>query len=155
MKPIRKILVPTDFSDHSKEALAWAIDLARRFDARLTVAHAYQPVAMALPDGYVMQSAPSLATMLSDLEDALAKIKREAEAGGANVPIDTQLLQGPAFAEIVRFAREGSFDLIVIATHGRTGLKHALLGSVAEKVVRKAPCPVLTVRPAGHTFEHP
>ena len=65
------------------------------------------------------------------------------------------LKNGPPFVEIVRYAKEEKFDLIVIGTHGRSGLAHMLLGSVAEKVVRKASCPVLTVRPEDHTFEMP
>ncbi|HWM86759.1 MAG TPA: universal stress protein, partial [Kofleriaceae bacterium] len=69
--------------------------------------------------------------------------------------VGTNISQGVPFAEVVREAREGGFDLIVMGTHGRTGLRHALIGSVAEKVVRKAPCPVLTVRPPGQEFERP
>jgi nucleotide-binding universal stress UspA family protein len=151
---IRKILVPTDFSAHSKEAQAWASDLAKRYDATLTLLHVYQPISYALPEGYVLPSA----NLLADLEVNLGRSLDEAGkqlAESTGVKVDTSLLQGVPFAEIIRFAREGSYELIVLSTHGRTGLRHALLGSVAEKVVRKAPCPVLTVRPHGHEFERP
>jgi nucleotide-binding universal stress UspA family protein len=154
MTPIKKILVPTDFSVHSAEATAWAADLARRYDASVTLIHVYQPVSMALPEGYVLMSANALADLLSELDGALAKAKEDMAATERITP-ETMLLQGVPFAEIVQFAREGSYDLVVMGTHGRTGLRHALLGSVAEKVVRKAHCPVLTIRIPGHTFEHP
>jgi nucleotide-binding universal stress UspA family protein len=114
----------------------------------------YQPVSMALPEGYVLMSANALADLLSELDGALAKAKEDMAATERITP-ETMLLQGVPFAEIVQFAREGSYDLVVMGTHGRTGLRHALLGSVAEKVVRKAHCPVLTIRIPGHTFEHP
>ena len=151
---IRKILVPTDFSAHSRVAQTWAAELARRYEASITLAHVYQPISYALPEGYVLPSA----SLLADLEVNLGRALDDAQkqlASSTDVPVDTALMQGVPFAEIVRFAREGSYDLIVLSTHGRTGIKHALLGSVAEKVVRKAPCPVLTVRPPGHEFERP
>jgi nucleotide-binding universal stress UspA family protein len=149
---IRKILVPTDFSAHSKQAQAWAVELARRYEATLTLLHVYQPISYALPEGYVLPSANLLADLEVSLGHALDDAQKELESG-SGLRVDTALMQGVPFAEIVRFARDGSFDLIVLSTHGRTGLRHALLGSVAEKVVRKAPCPVLTVRPPGHEFE--
>ncbi len=154
MMTIRKILVPVDFSAHSREAQRWAAELAGRYDATLTLIHVYQPISYALPEGYVLPSA----NLLADLEVSLSKALDDARSelvSIAGLKVNTQLLQGVPFAEIVRFAREGSYDLIVLSTHGRTGLKHALLGSVAEKVVRKAHCPVLTVRSKGHEFERP
>jgi universal stress protein A len=151
---IRKILVPTDFSAHSKHAQAWAAELARRYEASLTLAHVYQPISYALPEGYVLPSANLLADLEVSLGHSLDDAKEELETR-TGLRVDTALMQGVPFAEIIRFAREGSYDLIVLSTHGRTGIRHALLGSVAEKVVRKAPCPVLTVRPPGHEFERP
>jgi nucleotide-binding universal stress UspA family protein len=151
---IRKILVPLDFSALSKEALLWAIDLARRYDASLTLLHVYQPISFALPEGYVLPTPSVLADLEVSLGKALDDARRDVEEK-SGMRVDTKLLQGAPFAEIVRLAREGSYDLIVLSTHGRTGIRHALLGSVAEKVVRKAQCPVLTVRPPGHEFERP
>jgi len=155
MPAIRRILVPTDFSPHSNEATAWAADLAARYNAAIVLVHVYQPVSMILPEGFVLKSAEDIAELLHSLDTALAEAKAQLSRVAPGVAIDSVLLQGAPFAEIVRHARENSFDLIVIGTHGRSGLRHALLGSVAEKVVRKAPCPVLTVRLAGHEFEHP
>jgi nucleotide-binding universal stress UspA family protein len=155
MPPISRILVPTDFSPNSREATAWAADLAGRYRASITLVHVYQPVSMILPEGFVLKSAEDIAELLASLNAALAEAKDQLAAAAPGLEVDATLLQGAPFAEIVRHARENGFDLIVVGTHGRTGLKHALLGSVAEKVVRKAHCPVLTVRLAGHSFEHP
>jgi len=155
MPEIQRILCPTDFSPHSNEATAWAADLAGRYRASITLVHVYQPVSMILPEGFVLKSADDIAELLHSLDRALAEARSELARTAPGVDIDSVLLQGAPFAEIVRHARESGCDLIVLGTHGRTGLRHALLGSVAEKVVRKAHCPVLTVRLAGHSFEHP
>lgn len=146
---LRKILVPVDFSQHSHEAIRWAVDLARRYDpASLTLAHVNQPIPWPTsPDGLPVLTADLMTRLRADLEAALEGARREAAAGG--VVVDTKLLDGVPATEIVELARRGGFDLIVMGTHGRTGIKHAILGSVAEKVVRRAPCPVLAVRLPG------
>ena len=146
MPAIRRILVPTDFSPHSNEATAWAADLAGRYGSAIVLVHVYQPVSMILPEGFVLKSAEEIADLLHSLDAALAEAKGQLARIAPGVAIDSVLLQGTPFAEIVRHARENGFDLIVLGTHGRTGLSHVVLGSVAEKVVRKAHCPVLTVR---------
>jgi nucleotide-binding universal stress UspA family protein len=147
MKPFKKILVPVDFSLHSAEAIRTGADLSRRFDAALTLVHVYEPAAYALPEGYVLYTAQQLADLLSEFEKRLAAAKRDAEAAGG-LRVETHQLQGGAAVEIVEFANKNAIDLIVMGTHGRTGLKHALMGSVAERVVRTAPCPVLTLKAA-------
>lgn len=154
MMTIRKILLPTDFSGPAHGARDWAAELGRQYGASLTLLHVYQPISYALPEGYVLPTASLLADLEVKLGASLDQAKRELDAV-ADLRVDTQLVQGVPFAEIVKFAREGSYDLIVIGTHGRTGLRHALLGSVAEKVVRKASCAVLTVRPLDQEFERP
>jgi universal stress protein A len=111
-------------------------------------------VSMALPEGYVLMGPSALADLLSELDSALARARADLEAT-ERMTAETMLLQGVPFAEIIQFARDGNYDLIVMGTHGRSGFKHALLGSVTEKVIRKAPCPVLTIRASGHKFEHP
>jgi len=145
MTPFRKILVPVDFSVHASEAIRAAADLAKRYDAALTLVHVYETVAYALPDGFVLFTGSQLADMLSEFEKRLAAAKRDAEAAGAT-RVEVKQLQGAAAVEIVEFAKENGFDLIVMGTHGRRGLQHALMGSVAERVVRTAPCPVLTLK---------
>jgi nucleotide-binding universal stress UspA family protein len=145
MIPFRKILVPTDFSRHSSAAIDAAADLSRRYEASVTLAYVFEPVTYALPEGHVMQSPPQLDEMRSAFEQRLAQAMIEAETAGA-LRVQSKLLTGPVATEISDFAEKGDFDLIVMGTHGRTGLRHLVLGSVAEKVVRTAPCAVLTVR---------
>jgi nucleotide-binding universal stress UspA family protein len=145
MIPFKKILVPTDFSKHSDEAVRTAADLSRRYEASVTLAYIFEPVTYALPEGHIMQSPPQLEEIHAVFEQRLVRAKTEAEATGA-LNVDAKLLTGPVATEITDFAEQGHFDLIVMGTHGRTGLRHLVLGSVAEKVVRTAPCAVLTVR---------
>lgn len=151
MIKLDRILVPTDFSDCSKRALTYASELAKRFGAEVHLLHVAQPPAIggmyaaSLPDEalYPEESAKQQIEALEVPEaDRISRVQRSVQLG---VP----------FVEIVRCARQNDVDLIVIGTHGRTGIMHMLLGSVAEKVVRKAPCAVLAVRPEGHQFVMP
>lgn len=142
---IGTILVPIDFSPSAEEAMAWAMDLARRYGASLIVAHVLQPVAWpASPDGLMLTPTDLLATTRRELDASLERTRASIEAAG--IAAKAELLDGTTAAEIAALARRAGAHLIVMGTHGRTGLQHALLGSVAEKVVRTAPCPVLTVR---------
>jgi nucleotide-binding universal stress UspA family protein len=143
MKPIHKILVPTDFSEHSAYALSYAVDLAKRYDATVTLAHVYPVVNYAAAEGFALYTPEQLAELLTKLGEQLKAAEDQARALGLS-RIDTTLLQGDAYKEVRELS--ASYDLIVMGTHGRTGFKHALIGSVAEKLVRTAPCPVLTVR---------
>jgi len=150
MKPFKRILVPTDFSSHADQALRTAGDLAQRYEAAITIVHTYEPMAYTLPDGYVLLSPQQHADVLTEFSKLLAAAKSTALAAGAG-KVDIEQLQGIAANEIVEHARAGGFDLIVMGTHGRKGLSHALLGSVAERVLRHAPCPVLVVKAAEPT----
>jgi nucleotide-binding universal stress UspA family protein len=144
----KKILCPVDFSPASRETLQVAIDLARRFGATLTVFHAYPLPGYTLPEGTVLPR-PQMLQELSEQADLhLAEWKEIAARGGATSVATAKSVGEPA-AEIVDFAQQGGFDLIVLGTHGRTGLAHVLLGSVAERVVRRAKVPVLTIRPSA------
>ncbi len=137
---IKKILVPVDFSRHSLRALDYAIDFARPFDAEITMLHVVEPVAYATPaDLYA-----GMATQLGNLLDELA-----GKYSARGVAIQAHLRDGVAYREIVDAAKQMGADVIVQATHGRTGLAHVLLGSVAERVVRTAECAVLTIRTTG------
>src|SRR4051812_39036132 len=144
-KPFRRILVPVDFSAHSDLALDVAADLSRRYLASVTLAHMYAPTATALPGGFMFLPEPALDKLFADLRKGLDDKKRAAEAAGA-VNVETRLETGLPASGVCDLAKAGDFDLIVMGTHGRTGLSHALLGSVAERVARLAHCPVLTVR---------
>jgi len=141
---IKSILVPLDFSPPSARALGYAVALAKLFKAKLTLLHVVEPVAM--PDfaasfPLVMEDDKLMAAAKAELETAvkLARIPRGI--------VEKVLVRfGRSFHEIAAAARSRKVDLIIISTHGYTGLKHALMGSTAERVARHAPCPVLVVR---------
>ena len=151
---IRHILVPTDFSEGSNEAFETALALARDSGARVTLFHVHHVPVSVFPD-VVLPLAPELMQHLEHSVDlVLDELCTRATANG--VPTDRCTAFGTTHAEICAMAEKLDVDLIVIGTHGRSGLTHAILGSVAEKVVRRAPCPVLTVRPRMRTtFAHP
>ena len=142
----RKILVATDFSPPADEAVLRAADLSRCYGAPLTLIYVYQPVTYGgLPEGHVVYTPLQMGELMAAFEQRLLAAKRVAEGAGAK-GVQTKLLMGPASGEITDYAAAEAFDLIAIGTHGRTGLSRFFLGSVAEKVVRTAPCPVLAVR---------
>jgi nucleotide-binding universal stress UspA family protein len=146
MKTISKILAPVDFSDASLRALDDAIDLAAKLGASVVVMHAYEiPVVGLLPEGAIIATAEQAARIASIAEDSL----RETVESRANrgVKIESVLREGPAWQEIDAVADQIGADLIVLGTHGRRGILRALLGNVAEKVVRTAHQPVLTIPP--------
>lgn len=144
---IKRILVPIDFSDCSKKALRYALPLAKQHQAALTLLHVVEPV-YGVGELGVLETAELEAGLREGAEKELAKVAAEAEA--AQVSSDSVVWVGSAASAIVAAAGELSADLIVISTHGRTGLKHVLLGSVAEHVVQRAPCPVFVVREREH-----
>lgn len=144
MAEVKRILAAVDFSDTSTEALAHAADLAGKLGASLDVVHAYQLPVYALPDGAVMATADFTARLSDDLQKELDRVAEPHRKAGLQV--ETHLVRGVPHAEIVRRAQDEGADMIVLGTHGRTGLEHLLLGSVAERVVRTSPIPVLTVR---------
>jgi nucleotide-binding universal stress UspA family protein len=148
MKQFQKILVPVDFSACSAEAVRVAADLSQRYTAEVTLVNVFEPMTYTNPEGYPFYLPGQFELLMAEHKKALAKATQEAEAAGA-LHVKTEQLEGSPTAEIVGYARVENFDLIVIGTHGRTGFKHALLGSVAERVARTATCPVLTVHAAA------
>lgn len=151
MGTIRRILVPVDFSEPSQRALDYAAELARPFGAAIEVLHvaevpAFVPSA-SLPEARA--SDLSLVTLVRESADKmLTEFVVAAAARGVVVQASRLELGSPARV-ITEVAAAGDYDLIVLGTHGRTGLTRALMGSVAERVVRHAPCPVLSVRPCA------
>jgi nucleotide-binding universal stress UspA family protein len=139
-----KILVPTDFSPSSEPALLFAVELARAVGASLTLLHVYNATPYEIPEGMPVSGILNIDGVIAEFRKQLEAAKSRAEQAGA-ARVDTTLLQGVAYAEITRLAEQRGYGLIVMGTHGRTGFAHMLLGSVAEKVVRKASCPVVTV----------
>ncbi len=155
MIELQRILVPTDFSKFSQVAITYAAALTEKFGAELYLLHVVQDLTVFLPEA--VETAPVVALPVDQfLAAARTAMERSARDNSLqNLPIHQEIRVGTPFYEIVRFAREVKSDLIVMGTHGHTGLVHVLLGSVTEKVVRKAPCPVLTVRHPEHEFVHP
>jgi nucleotide-binding universal stress UspA family protein len=156
MIKLERILVPTDFSEFSQPALLYGCAMAARFDAELHLLHVVPDPAMLIPE-LAQFSAESLQTQTNKLLDS-AREQLNAMPGGDWVPskpVVREVRIGPAFMEIVDYAEKQNIDLLVIGTHGRSGFMHLLMGSVAERVVRKSPCPVLTVKPEGHQFVEP
>jgi nucleotide-binding universal stress UspA family protein len=141
MLPIQTILHPTDFSRQSAYALELACSLARDHGAQLIVLHVFQPPLTAFGGPTPVPPQPEEDSW-EEVRDQLSRVP----AGDPQFPVQHRLEQGDAVQEILRVAQESACDLIVMGTHGRTGLGRLLLGSVAEQLVRKALCPVLTVK---------
>ncbi len=146
MEPdIKKILVPIDFSDYSKSALKYAINFSKNFNSEIILVYVIEP-AIYPPDFSMGQIAiPSVDTEMDKraAEELETLSKKELPP---DMKHKTIIKSGKPFIEIIDTAVEEDVDLIVMATHGHTGVEHILFGSTAEKVVRKAPCPVLTIR---------
>jgi universal stress protein A len=145
---IRKILVPTDFSDSARHAFGYAVSLAGEFHAEITLLHVVEEMAV----GYASDLFPvPMAEVFLEISAYARKELASLASGVAEgVVVHQSLVQGKPAAEIVRIARDESFDMIVLGTHGRGVLDHALFGSTTERVVRNAPCPVLTCRKPAH-----
>jgi nucleotide-binding universal stress UspA family protein len=147
---LKKILVPIDFSECSKKALQYAVPFARQFGASITVLYVAEPIPFAGSEYYDVNVGQVEKQMREGGEKMLAELVKT-ELGSA-VQTEIVVRLGRAWAEIVAAAESRDIDLIILSTHGHTGLKHVFLGSTAEQVVRRAPCPVLTVREQEHEF---
>jgi len=149
---IKKVLVPIDFSDYSKNSLKYAVNFAKHFGAELALIYVVEPIVYP-PDFSMGQIAiPSV-----DLEMDKRAVEELNNLAKKEIPSDlkvkTIVKTGKPFIEIIETASEEDADLIIIATHGHSGVEHILFGSTAEKVVRKAPCPVLTLREPVKGFQ--
>lgn len=151
---MKRILLPTDFSDNSAVATRYACAFAERFNAELHLLHVLEVHLTAVPEfGMGLAIPSSMKESIAAVEKALAGVLDGEWA--ADKSIVQAVVEGSPFVQIIRYAKEHEIDLIVMGSHGRTGLAHALIGSVAERVVRKSSCPVLTARPGGHQFVMP
>ena len=148
---LKKILVPIDFSEFSKNALKYAVPFAKQFNAEIVLLYVVEPTIYPADFSFGQIGLPGI-------EEEMRKRGTEELRKLATSEIQdivksrTRVETGKAFTEINRVAKEESADLIIIATHGHTGIEHAIFGSTAEKVVRKAPCPVLSIRTPEHEF---
>ena len=145
MKAYEKILVPVDFTSHSAEAIRRAVDLAQHYSASLTLIYVYEPLDYALPEGYALYTPEQAGQLMGEFKERLRKMVHDLEGLGMS-GVESHVLNGSAAIEIVDFAKQNAFDLIIMGTHGRQGLSHLLMGSVAERVLRTAHCPVMTVK---------
>jgi nucleotide-binding universal stress UspA family protein len=149
MRHYKRILCPVDFSSFSGIALDEAVELAHTLGAELCVMHAYQNPAYVLPmAGYVGPTSDVVAQIRKQLHIELDELVKEPRKRG--VAVQTVVLEGVAYKVIVDYASEWFADLIVMGTHGRTGLSHVFAGSVTERVVRTARCSVLVARARGN-----
>lgn len=151
---LKTILFPTDFSQGARAAMDHAVSLARDYKAKLILLYVIQDISIA---EWYIPSSLSVTDLIEDMQKSASKEmdKWGEEVSGKVGDTEKMVVRGVPFVEIIRAAKEKNADLIVIGTHGRTGIDHMLFGSTAEKVVRKAPCPVLTVRVAGKEFKMP
>ena len=143
---LKNILCPVDFSATSELAMQYALAMARMNGTSITLLHVVAPPMAALPGEAGLLAVPQ--ADLQEITDAcLARLASIADGfKEQGVPVDYKVVSGVPFLEIARYADEHETDLIVMGSRGRTGLSHLLIGSVAERVLRKAPCPVLTVK---------
>ena len=148
---LKRILVPTDFSDSARHALTYGCSFAREYEAELLLLHVVENLTV----GYASDLFPvPMAEVFDEISGyARAELaKLTAEVTGKGVSARELVVQGKPSAEIVRVAREETVDMIVLGTHGKGMLDKALFGSTAERVIRRAPCPVLTVGLSEHEF---
>ena len=145
---IKTILVPIDFSPHSLKALDYAVEFAKPLKAALHVLLVIEPITYTTPADFYAGAATQVSTLILEQRrgaaEQLEQLRKRFKKKG--IDLKTQLRSGIAYQEIVECAKKMKADTIVHATHGRTGLSHLLMGSVAERVLRTAPCPVLTLR---------
>ena len=142
---LRRVLVPVDFSEPSRKALRYALSLAKPFNAEIRLLHVVEALVLP-PDVEVVDLAAFARTLNDEAAKCLSKWRKEV---ASEAPVEEELRAGTPYREIVAAAGEMHTDLIVMGTHGRTGLAGVLIGSTAERVVHQAPCPVLVVRERG------
>jgi nucleotide-binding universal stress UspA family protein len=151
---VSKMVCAVDFSEYSDYALQYAIELASIFDAELKLLHV---VELPFLPSYSLAGVPDLSLPVEQVEENAKEHMEELvkECRRKYERVTGDLRTGAPFLEIIGYARDEDADMIVVGTHGRSGLSHMLIGSVAEKIVRKAPCPVLTVKHPDHEFQMP
>jgi universal stress protein A len=146
---INRILVPIDFSEYSKNALKYAVPIAEQAGADLYLIYVVEPTVYPADLGFGQVVLPGVEDELREKGGKELEALRDKEIGG-RVRASSSVRTGKPHQEILLEAEEKTIDLIVMATHGHTGVEHMLFGSTAERVVRNARCPVLTIRPVGH-----
>lgn len=149
----KKILCPVDFSQFTQEVINYALNLAKKYGAELHLMHVVPNMTYFTPYESFLTPENLVAiekNIQDEVERDFAKLLK-----GNGVPTKTVIRTGVPFVEIIDYAKSESIDLIVMGTHGRSAIENILIGNVAEKVVRKSPCPVMTIRPKGKEFKMP
>lgn len=149
----KKILCPVDFSQFTQEVINYALDLAKKYGAELHLMHVVPNMTYFTPYESFLTPENLVAiekNIQDEVERDFAKLLK-----GNGVPTKTVIRTGVPFVEIIDYAKSESIDLIVMGTHGRSAIENILIGNVAEKVVRKSPCPVMTIMPKGKEFKMP
>ncbi len=141
---IKRIMLATDFSTQARNALDYAVELSARLQAPLLMVSAFQIPMYPLPEGAFVAGGPAIAEILDRVSNDLAAEKKLAIEKGAH-EVTSLVVEGAPANELVRIAKEHAVDLIVIGSHGRGGFSRAILGSVADRVMRTAHCPVMVV----------
>ena len=149
----KKILCPVDFSEFTDEILAHAVSIAKRFDSELHLIHVIPNLNYFTPCESFL-TPENLVAIERNIEGEVGK-DFDKITKKLDLPFKRIVKTGVTFVEIIDYIKDQDIDLVVMGTHGRSGIEHILIGSVAEKVVRKSPCPVLTVRPKDKTFKMP
>ncbi|HYG78289.1 MAG TPA: universal stress protein [Planctomycetota bacterium] len=146
---LKRILVPSDLSDNAEAVMPFAGDLARKYQGEISLVHVFERdyyATAAAAEGIVVGASEWLNGIRSQREKHLNEVAARFSAQ-EKVTVRSVLLDGNTIEEILRFVQDQSIDCMIVSTHGRTGLSHLLLGSIAEKLVRLSPCPVISIRP--------
>jgi universal stress protein A len=149
----KKILYPVDFSEYTDEILEYAVAVAKKFDGELHLLHVIPNLNYFTPYESFLTPENLVAveqSIVGEVNRDLAKITKKID-----IPVKEAIRTGITFVEIIDYVKTENIDLVIMGTHGRSGIEHVLIGSVAEKIVRKAPCPVMTIRPRGRKFSMP
>ncbi|OPX98471.1 MAG: hypothetical protein A4E60_03049 [Syntrophorhabdus sp. PtaB.Bin047] len=149
----KKILCPVDFSEFTKDVVAYAVDMAKQYGAELHMLHVIPNLTYFTPYESFLTPENLVAiekNIQNEVDRDFGKV-----LGKVDIDVKKAVRTGVAFVEIIDYVKSEGVDLIVMGTHGRSGIEHILIGNVAEKVVRKSPCPVMTIRPRGKEFKMP
>ncbi|HEX9654573.1 MAG TPA: universal stress protein [bacterium] len=151
LEDLERILAPIDFSDHSKKSLSYAKEIAKHYSAKLQILHVIEEN---VHPAFYASGKTSIFELIPNIKDKSEQALKQllTDAPGPQVAAEITVVEGRASQEIVKFGEKHGSDLVVIATHGLTGIEHLLIGSVTEKVVRMASCPVFTVKSFGKSL---
>ena len=151
---ISKILFATDFSESANHALSYAVDLMKKYNAKLLILHVIEPIITPVDFAWGTYNYPDIEKQVREFaEEKMKTLVFESLPDGCQC--ETEIILGKPWREVVTYSRENSIDLIVLASHGQSGISHAIFGSTAEKIIRKSSCPVFTIKHPEAEYERP